>query len=35
MKVLLINPGTAPQVLEIEHSLKTMQELVDGHIEAI
>ena len=35
MKVLLINPGAAPQVLEIEHSLKNMQELVGGTIEAI
>ena len=35
MKVLLINSGTAPQVLEIERSLKVMQELVDGHIEAV
>ena len=35
MKVLLINPGVAPQVREIEHSLKVMQELVDGHIEAV
>ena len=35
MKVLLITPGAAPQVLEIEHSLKNMQELVGGTIEAI
>ena len=35
MKVLLINPGAAPQVREIEHSLKVMQELVGGTIEAI
>ena len=35
MKVLLITPGAVPQVREIEHSLKAMQELVDGHIEAI
>lgn len=35
MKVLLINPGVAPQVLKIEHALNAMQELVDGHIEAI
>ena len=35
MKVLLITPGAVPQVREIEHSLKAMQELVDGHIEAV
>ena len=35
MKVLLITPGAAPQVLEIEHSLKNIQELVGGTIEAI
>ena len=35
MKVLLITPGAAPQVLEIEHALNAMQELVGGTIEAI
>ena len=35
MKVLLINPGAAPQVLEIEHALNAMQELVGGTIEAV
>ena len=34
MKVLLINPGAAPQVHEIEHTLKAMQEVVGGTIEA-
>ena len=35
MKVLLITPGAAPQVREIEHALNAMQELVGGTIEAI
>ena len=35
MKILLIAPGTAPRALDIEHSLKAMQELVGGTIEAI
>ena len=35
MKILKIAPGAAPQVLEIEHALNTMQELVGGTIEAI
>ena len=35
MKVLLIAPGTAPRVLVIDHSLKAMQELMGGTIEAI
>ena len=35
MKILKIAPGFAPQVLEIEHALNTMQELVGGTIEAV
>ena len=35
MKILKIAPGAAPQVLEIEHTLNAMQELVEGTIEAI
>ena len=35
MKILLIAPGTAPRALDIDHSLKSMQELVGGTIEAI
>ena len=35
MKILLIAPGTAPRALDIDHSLKSMQELVSGTIEAI
>ena len=35
MKVLLIPPGAAPQVLEIKHTLKAMQEVVGGTIEAV
>ena len=35
MKILKIAPGSAPQVLEIEHALNAMQELVGGTIEAI
>ena len=35
MKILKIAPGAAPQVLEIEHTLNAMQELVEGTIEAV
>ena len=35
MKVLLIAPGAAPRALDIDHSLRAMQELVGGTIEAI
>ena len=35
MKILLIAPGTAPRALDIDHSLRAMQELVGGTIEAI
>ena len=35
MKVLLIAPGTKPRVVNIEHTLAAMQELVGGTIQAI
>ena len=35
MKVLLINPGDAPKAVTIDGSLKSMQELVDGMIQAV
>lgn len=34
ISVLLVEPGKAPKVIEIPHSLKEMQRLVDGYIEA-
>lgn len=35
MKVLLINPGESPRVVSIDGSLKSMQNLVGGFIQAI
>lgn len=35
MKVLVIEPGRVPEVREIENSLKAMQKLVCGTIEAL
>ncbi len=35
MNVLLINPGEAPKVVTIDGSLKSMQELVGGMIQAV
>lgn len=35
MKILLIEPGKAPVEQEINGSLKSMQEVVDGNIQAI
>lgn len=35
MKILLIEPGKVPRPLEIEPSLKSMQQLVGGPIQAV
>ena len=35
MRILLIAPGTKPRVVNIEHTLTAMQELVGGTIQAI
>ena len=35
MRVLIIEPRKCPHVAEIDGSLKSMQEIVGGHIEAI
>lgn len=35
MKILLVEPGKVPRPLEIEPSLKSMQEMVDGPIQTI
>ena len=35
MKILLIAPGTKPRMVNIEHTLAAMQELVGGTIQAI
>ena len=35
MRILLIAPGTKPRVVNIEHTLAAMQELVGGTIQAI
>lgn len=35
MKILVVEPGKAPEVKEIDGSLESMQEVVGGYIEAI
>lgn len=35
MKILKIDPGKAPEVMEIEDSLETMQSIVGGMIQAV
>ena len=35
MKVLMVEPGKVPQVMEINSGLEALQTAVDGNIEAI
>lgn len=35
MKVLKVEPGKHPEIIEFEKSLKTMQKIVGGYIQAI
>lgn len=35
MRILLVEPGQIPRPLDIEPSLKSMQKLVGGHIQAV
>ena len=35
MTILRILPGHKPEIISIPHTLEAMQELVDGHIEAL
>ena len=35
MKILVVEPGEKPEVREIDGSLKSMQEIVSGTIEAV
>ena len=35
MKILKVEPGKRPQIVEIDKSLKAMQEIVGGYIQAI
>lgn len=35
MKVLIVKPGKLPELKEIDNTLETLQEIVDGYIECI
>ena len=35
IRVLLVNPGEAPKTIELENTLDSMQEAVEGYIEEI
>ena len=35
MKILKLDPGIQPIIMEIEDSLEAMQAIVNGHIQAI
>lgn len=35
MKILVVKPYQKPEVIEIDHTLKAMQAVVGGYIEAV